>query len=179
MTHNLCIHDLIKTQAEQRPDAIAIIATDKQTLTYEWLHHVVQDIARQLNDLGIGRNDPVAIVLPNGPEMAVAFLSVASAATSAPLNPTYRTQEFDFFLSDLGAKALITLDSTDSPAVEIAGRLHIPTIHLHMDLESQNRAFALSGTSQPLSAQAGLAQPDDVALYCILRAQLRASKLCH
>ena len=39
----------------------------------------------------------------------MAFLSVASAATSAPLNPAYRASEFDFYLSDLDAKALLVL----------------------------------------------------------------------
>ena len=71
--------------------------------------HVVTTIAH-LNQLGIGRNDRVAIVLPNGPELASAFLSIASAATAAPLNPAYRESEFDFYLSDLEAKALAVLE---------------------------------------------------------------------
>ncbi|MDW8445146.1 MAG: hypothetical protein RML45_13470 [Acetobacteraceae bacterium] len=43
----------------------------------------------------------MAIVLPNGPEMAAAFLAVATAATTAPLNPAYREDEFAFYLEDL------------------------------------------------------------------------------
>ena len=39
--------------------------------------------------------------------MATAFLCVASAATSAPLNPAYRQDEFEFYLEDLKAEALI------------------------------------------------------------------------
>ena len=54
-----------------------------------------------LNALGIGRGDRVAIVLPNGPEMATAFVAVACGATTAPLNPAYRAEEFDFYLTDL------------------------------------------------------------------------------
>ena len=45
----------------------------------------------------------MAVVLPNGPEAAVAFLSVSSAATAATLNPGYRRNEFEFYLADLGA----------------------------------------------------------------------------
>jgi acyl-coenzyme A synthetase/AMP-(fatty) acid ligase len=33
---------------------------------------------RRLNSLGVGRGDRVAVVLPNGPEMALAFLAVPS-----------------------------------------------------------------------------------------------------
>ena len=49
----------------------------------------------------------VAIVLPNGPEMAVAFVGVAAAAICAPLNPAYSRSEFEFYLADLNPKALI------------------------------------------------------------------------
>ena len=57
-----------------------------------------------LNGMGIGRNDRVAIVLPNGPEMAAAFVAIACGATTAPLNPAYKADEFDFYLADLNAR---------------------------------------------------------------------------
>ena len=76
---------------------------------------------------GIGRGDRVAIVLPNGPEMATAFVTVACGATTAPLNPAYRAEEFDFYLTDLRAKALIVADGDEGPAVEVARR-HGPEI---------------------------------------------------
>ena len=40
-------------------------------------------------------------VLPNGPEMASSFIAVASGTSSAPLNPAYRADEFEFYLDDL------------------------------------------------------------------------------
>ena len=43
-----------------------------------------------LNAIGIGRGDRVAIVLPNGPEMAASFVAIACGATTAPLNPAYK-----------------------------------------------------------------------------------------
>ena len=49
--------------------------------------------AAALNRAGLGRNDRVAIVLPNGPEMATCFLACASSVTSAPLNPAYRADD--------------------------------------------------------------------------------------
>ena len=61
-----------------------------------------------------------AIVLPNGPEMASVFLCVAAAATTAPLNLAYRESEFEFYLSDLKAKALIVEHGSSSPAVAVA-----------------------------------------------------------
>jgi acyl-coenzyme A synthetase/AMP-(fatty) acid ligase len=65
--------------------------------------------------MGIGRNDRVAIVLANGPEMATCFMACASGVASAPLNPAYRADEFEFYLSDLNAKALIVERDSTSP----------------------------------------------------------------
>ena len=85
----------------------------------------VEYVVKRLNRLGIVRNDRVAIVLPNGPEMVTAFLGVASGATSAPLNPGYRKDDFEFYLSDLGAKALITQSDLDTTARDVAKALDI------------------------------------------------------
>ena len=90
--------------------AAAIAAPGRESLSYGGLRDQVEKTARTLNGLGIGRNDPVAIVMPNGPEMASAFLSVSSVASSAPLNPAYRRTEFEFYLSDLKARALMLLE---------------------------------------------------------------------
>ena len=88
MTNELCIHHLIEVQAELTPDAIA--APGRAPLTYSRLHLHIDDVAKTLNSMCVGRNDRVATVLPNGPEMAVAFLAVAASATCAPLNPAHR-----------------------------------------------------------------------------------------
>jgi len=104
MTTDRTLKDLL---ASGRDDAVAIAAHEAPPLTYEGLRALIERTCATLNDLGIGLGDRVAIVLPNGPEMATAFLSVATAAASAPLNPGYRQEEFEFYLEDLKAKALI------------------------------------------------------------------------
>src|SRR6202008_574094 len=83
-----------------------------------------------LNAMGIGRNDRVAIVLPNGPEMAAVFVAVAHGATTAPLTPAYKEAEFDFYLSDLNAKALLIEQGMDSPARAVATAKNIPIVEL-------------------------------------------------
>ena len=61
--------------ASGKDDAIAIAAHEAKPLTYAALRALIDRTARSLNELGIGRGDRVAIVLPNGPEMATAFLA--------------------------------------------------------------------------------------------------------
>jgi hypothetical protein len=73
-------------------------------------------VAAALHGAGVGRGDRVAIVLPNGPEMAAAFVTVAQVATTCPLNPAYKEDEFAFYLEDLKAKAIILMEGEEGPA---------------------------------------------------------------
>jgi acyl-CoA synthetase (AMP-forming)/AMP-acid ligase II len=148
--------------ASGRDDAIAIAAHEAKPLTYAGLRSVIHRTQRSLNELGIGRGDRVAIVLPNGPEMATAFLGVASATASAPLNPAYRQDEFEFYLEDLNAKALIIEAGSESPAIDAAERLGVALITLAP--EGPAGAFRLLGSEVGAAAEPGPAEPGNVAL---------------
>ncbi len=150
--------------ASGNDDAVAIAAHGAPPLTYAALRALIDRTVRTLNDLGIGRGDRVAIVLPNGPEMATAFPSVASAATAAPLNPAYRQDEFEFYLGDLAAKALIVEAGSASPAIAAAEKLGVKLIALTPEAEAGAGAFRLSGQAAGAAARPGPAEPDDVAL---------------
>ncbi len=128
---------------------------------------LLTDAVREvLNGAGIGRGDRVGIVLPNGPDMATCFVGVAACATAAPLNPAYKTDEFDFYLSDLKPRAVILLDGDESPVRDVAARLGIPVIALHPDAAGPAGAFRLDAAALPAAAAArpGPAEPDDPAL---------------
>lgn len=146
-------------------EAPAIGAPDRRPLTYGGLHRLIDSVCGDLNTMGIGRGDRVAIVLPNGPEMATAFLAVASCAAAAPLNPVYKEDEFAYYLEDLAAKALIVENGSASPALDAAGRLGIPVVRIEWDQDAPAGQFsisAMSGSRQP--ARPGLSQPEDEAL---------------
>ncbi len=148
-------------------EAPAIRAPGRETLTYAGLRDQVVATAAALNARGIGREDRIGIVLPNGPEMAVAFVSIAAGATTAPLNPNYRQQEFEFYLSDLNARALLVLEGDDSPAVAAAEALGVEVLRLRPDPEAGAGRFSLVGGEDGERSRAdlpGLAQADDVAL---------------
>jgi oxalate---CoA ligase len=156
--------------ASGRDDAIAIAAHGAPPLSYAALRALIDRTQRSLNNLGIGRGDRVAIVLPNGPEMATAFLGVASAATSAPLNPTYKQDEFEFYLEDLKAKALIVESGSESPALRAAEKLGVAVITLTPEPQAGAGDFRLSDGSvdavadRARRARLQPAKPDDVAL---------------
>jgi acyl-CoA synthetase (AMP-forming)/AMP-acid ligase II len=127
MLETSTIRELLATG---RDDAIAIAAPDQAPLTYKGLREHVDRTILALNRHGVGRNDRVAIVLPNGPTMASAFVSIAAGATTAPLNPAYKEDEFRFYLSDLGAKALVVEKGSTSSALSAAAGLGISVLEI-------------------------------------------------
>ncbi|KAA0218939.1 MAG: AMP-dependent synthetase [Lautropia sp.] len=158
------LRDLLAAGADE---STALTAPGGVPLTFGALRALVATTLATLNAMGIGRNERVGIVLPNGPEMATAFVSVASGATSAPLNPAYRADEFEFYLSDLGARALIVDAGSTSPAIEVARKLGVRIVELHARPERGAGSFELrdtSGDAAATPASGGFAQPDDVAL---------------
>jgi acyl-CoA synthetase (AMP-forming)/AMP-acid ligase II/acetyltransferase-like isoleucine patch superfamily enzyme/acyl carrier protein len=146
------------------PELFAITAPERLPLTYACLLHQVERTVEALRAFGLRRTDCVALVLPNGPEMAVAFLAAAAGATCAPLNPGYRDGEFDFYLSDLNARALIIWSKKDSPARKVAEQRGIPIIELTPDLAAPAGVFCMTGQMQGTPAQDGFGQPEDAAL---------------
>jgi len=141
--------------------AEAILAPGRSPLRYDGLRRQVHAAAAALRARGVNRNDRVAIVLPNGPEMATSFLAISAAATSAPLNPSYRADEFNFYLTDLDARALVIAASLDSPAREAAVSRGIPIVEL---LPSGSAGEFTFGGSFGADAPADLAAAEDVAL---------------
>ncbi len=157
----MTLQDLLQTGADA---AIAITAPGRAPLDYRGLRALVADTTAKLNGAGIGRNDRVAIVLPNGPEMATCFLACASAVASAPLNPAYRVDEFEFYLVDLQAKALIVEKGSKSPAVEAAQKLGLMVIELQVAEGAPAGHFSLGELPAAPCANGGPAQAEDVAM---------------
>jgi len=80
-------------------------------------------------------------------------VAVAAGATFAPLNPAYRESEFDFFLSDMQAKALVVENGKDSPARAVARSRNIPIIELVPDRVREAGTFSLKGPERHRLAQ--------------------------
>lgn len=158
---------IIELLAGGAADAPALLAPGRPALNYDGLRRQVEDTVGQLNALGVGRNAAVAIVLPNGPEMASAFVGIAAGATTAPLNPAYRQEEFEFYLADLAAELLVVQEGDDTPARAAAEKLGIDIATLSFDETEPAGVFSLAGHAAAGSLPPGggdQAEPGDVAL---------------
>lgn len=151
--------------ASAAPDAPAIGAPDRVWMTYAGLADQTARTLSALHAAGVGRGDRVAIVLPNGPEMAAAFVTVAQGAVTAPLNPAYKLEEFDFYLSDLKARAIILPADYSGPALEAAARHGLVILRLSFAVTDPAGVFALTSEgSSGASPDTAMAEPDDIAL---------------
>ena len=161
MTHFTTLHEMIAVQAA---DTTAMTSPGGVALSYSALNQLIAQTAAALNAMGIGRGDRVGIVLPNCPEMATAFVAVASACTAAPLNMAYRADEFEFYLGDLKAKALIVAVGSETPARAVAAKLGVAVIELKALPEQGAGHYELASHQTGTAALSGPAHADDVAL---------------
>lgn len=104
------------------------------------------------------------MVLPNGPELASAFLGLAAGATAAPLNPACPDSDFRYFLSDLGAKALLVERNRKTSAVAVAMSMGIPVLELARNTDDPAGTFSIAGTPVGPAKTDGFAGADQIAL---------------
>ncbi|MDQ2871433.1 MAG: AMP-binding protein [Acidobacteriota bacterium] len=154
--------ELLRGPASSPGGTPALLGLGRRSLSRSGLMLQIEDVSRSLRAAGVRSGDRVAVCLPDGPEMATAFLGICSAVPSAPLNPAYREEEFVFFLSDLEARALVLPEGVESPARQAAHRLGIPVLDLVSDPET---AGLFRFSSVPPSEEAlAPAASGDVAL---------------
>ena len=143
----------------------ALGAPGRDWLSYGGLRDLSAEVSASLRGFGIGPSDRVAIVLPNGPEMASAFVTIAQAATTAPLNPAYREDEYKFYIEDLGAKAIVMADGYDGPALGAAQSLGLMVLRTVVAEGSPAGSFTLAADGATGDAlPASDPSDDDVAL---------------
>jgi acyl-CoA synthetase (AMP-forming)/AMP-acid ligase II len=158
-----CLPDLLEHQAKRIPDAPAILAPGRAPLTYGRLHHHIDKMGHTLRAMGIGRHDRIAVVLPNGPEMAVAILTVAANAACAPINPAYGVEELDRYFADLRPRALITQTGVDSPACRVARARGVRVVELSTALDAEAGLFTLTSDRENARSHETV-NPGDVAV---------------
>jgi len=157
----MILPDILAKGADARA---AIGAPGRPAMSYAGLREICAVTGQEFARHGLGANDRIAIVLPNGPEMATSFFAIASVASAAPLNPAYTDAEFEFYLSDLKAKAIILAAGIETPARDVAARLGIAIIELALAMDLSAGTFALDFAGIPLAGTPKPAAGDDIAL---------------
>jgi len=104
--------DIFENSVSRRPQAAAIHYFDT-TITYEELNAMANSLAAALYDMGVSKDDRVALDLQNVPQFLISQYAVWKlGAIVVPLNPMHRGNELEYLLNDSGAKVVIALENT-------------------------------------------------------------------
>ena len=171
-----CLPRLVEHQAKRNPDAPAILAPGRAPLSFGCLFQHIDQMGRTLRAMGIGRRQRMAVVLPNGPEMAVAVLSVAASAMCAPVNSAYGAEELDRYFADLRPHALLTAAEFDSPARRVALSRGIRVVELLSVFDTEAGLFTLTGDHGGASPHEPVS-PSDVALLLLTSGTTSRAKI--
>jgi oxalate---CoA ligase len=153
---------LLRHHAARTPTSACILSATGDELPWHGLAQQLDRTCAMLRTRGLGPDARVALVMSNGPLLATAFLSVASAAACAPLNPAYKPDEFAFYLEDLKAAAVIVSADVAAAASIGAAKLGVPVFEVVPD----NTALGLFDLAGAASGAASSSDPgaDSIAL---------------
>jgi oxalate---CoA ligase len=150
--------------AQKKPEQAALRAPNRPSLTHAELLKQLSSLRDRLQVLGLGPSARIAVLSPNGPELALAFLGSATYAACAPLNPAYQKDELEFYLDDLDASALLITSTFQSPAREVAHARGIPVLELHSQTKQAAGCFSIEGKTGLSPVSTPSRQSDDTAL---------------
>lgn len=158
------LHDLVHPATGRDEHAAALVAPSREVLSYEALRRQMMATVAALRRANVGRLDRVALVLPNGPEMAAASVAIASGAVCAPLNPAYGEEEFRFFLKDLQPAAILLPADDRGSARTVAKSLGVRCLDARWENDWPAGTIAIDGGPAPAHRDEDPPHPDDVAL---------------
>ena len=104
----LTLDQAVQRQCQAHPNSTAVVCGDER-LSYAELDARATELARFLQQHGIGAETPVGICLHRSPRMIVALLGVLKAgACYVPLDPAFPRERLSYMLEDSGAPILLT-----------------------------------------------------------------------
>lgn len=152
MNGNMSIKALLEIGKDKAP---ALLAPGQSMLDWAGLRNQFTVLGKTLHSTGISPADTVAMVLPNGPQMTMAFLAIAGHAVAAPLNPAYRHAEFAFYLDDLKPRAILLPAGYAGPARDAASERNIQILEVRSLVDAPAGIFALD-CDPPQNAASGV-----------------------
>ncbi|MCK1420313.1 AMP-binding protein [Bradyrhizobium sp. CW12] len=155
-----CLYDLLLHHGRQAPDRYAILAPGCLPMTYGALSLLTHDVVRALRSAGVSRTDRVAVVLPNGPEAAVAMVTLAVGAVCVPLSPDFTYDEYKRYFADLDVAALLAHADPTSACRRAASSLGIRIIDVVTRPGEGAGAFHIVSQREPPNDQLASSSDD-------------------
>jgi amino acid adenylation domain-containing protein len=104
----VCVHDRFEAQAAKTPDLIAL-AGDGAAITFRELNESANQLANHLRDLGVGRDQAVALCMRRSPAMVRALLGIMKAGGGyVPINFAHPPSRVAHQLNEAGVGVIVT-----------------------------------------------------------------------
>ena len=125
---DLTLGGVLAETARKFPGHPAMVFYGKK-ITYGSLDLLANRFAHALAGLGVNKGDRVALMLPNIPQMVIAYYGTLRAgAVGVATNPLYHSHELEVQLRDSGASVLVAVDMfypVISPVLAKTGLRHL------------------------------------------------------
>jgi long-chain acyl-CoA synthetase len=107
---DITIPEILSRTAQRFPNRVAFVFLGKK-VTYKELDALANRFGHALRSLGLAPGDRVALLLPNIPQIVIAYFGAWRARlVPVPINPLYTDHEIEHQLTTSGSTALVTLD---------------------------------------------------------------------
>ncbi|WP_261888098.1 non-ribosomal peptide synthetase [Vibrio rhizosphaerae] len=111
-----CLHQLFEKQAEQSPDALAVVSGD-DSLSYAALNTQANQLAHRLIALGVTPGSYVAVMVERSCAMVTTLLATLKAGGAyVPLDPLFPSERLQYMVADSRPVVLITDGTVDIAA---------------------------------------------------------------
>jgi long-chain acyl-CoA synthetase len=115
------------TLAEQDPSHVALVEPEGQEVSAKELFEDSNRLVHGLRELGLGRNDVVASVLPNGAEFIELYLAcLQSGWRLTPINHHLTASEIAYIVQDCEAKAFVCSERFAEAGQEVVSEIDFP-----------------------------------------------------
>ncbi|CAM3390103.1 Peptide synthetase XpsB [Xenorhabdus nematophila ATCC 19061] len=152
----LLIHQLFEKQAEQTPDAAALVFGE-HALSYAELNQHANQLAHYLISSGVSPDDRIAICADRSPDLIIGIYAILKAGAGyIPLDPEYPAERLAYQLSDSKPVLLLTQQHLQA---------HLPTAGMKvwlLDDENHRKNVAQQPNHNPDARQREL-QPHHLA----------------
>jgi long-chain acyl-CoA synthetase len=102
--------NVLARTASTYPDQTSLLFYGKR-ISYAELDELANRFAHALSSLGVRKGDRVALMLPNIPQMVIAYYgTLRTGAIAVATNPLYHEHELEVQLKDSGAETLVAVD---------------------------------------------------------------------
>lgn len=144
--------------ASATPDAVALLTPGCMPTTYRDLLVAVTRLAAELRARGLGRQDGIALLFPEGPDLSLALLAAISASIAVPLAWPNPDQEYRRVLENPRVRAVLASTAIPIPVIDL------PTFTFTPGPSGRLRDFRVAGPAIGDAVPERAPQADDIAL---------------